>query len=75
MEGSTPVLTHFKILHVGSVDVKIQGSLGLLNWTLNKIVSFIANLVKKVIINRIDQPIRQLISDKLKEGKVSLEGI
>jgi len=72
MEGSTPVLTHFKILRVGSVDVKIKGSLGLLNWTLNKIVSFIANLVKKVIINRIDQPIRQLISDKLKEGSVSL---
>ena len=75
IEGSRPVLTHFDILNVGKVDVKVKGSLGLLNWTVNKIVTFMANVVKNFVVRQLESPIRKLISEQLTNGTITLEGV
>jgi len=75
MDGSRPVLTHFDILNVGKVDVKVKGSLGLLNWTVNKIVTFMANVVKNFVVRQLESPIRKLISEQLTNGTITLEGV
>jgi len=72
---SRPILTHFDIVHVGKLDVKVRGSLGILDWAFNKVVNFIANLVKKFVVDALESPIRLLIVDQLRNGTITLGGI
>ena len=69
------MLTHFDIVRVGQLEVKVDGSLGILNWALNKVVSFMANIVKKYVVDSLESPIRLLIVEELRKGTLTLEGI
>jgi len=64
-----PDLFDFRIEHISGVSVKIDG-LGPLGWILGGLTSFIANILKDVIADAINAPIKNVIRNELR--KVSI---
>ena len=60
------------IEHIGNIEVKLAGHLGALDWILNKVTSFVGNVIKGFIANLLESRVRRLLADKLKERKVDL---
>jgi len=64
-----PDLFDFKIEHISGIKVKIDG-LGPLGWILGGLTSFIANILKDVIANAVNSPIRNVIRNELQKVKI-----
>jgi len=62
--GAHPDLFDFHIEHIGGISVHI-GGLGPLGWIVGGLTSFIANILKGVIANAINAPIRNAIRNEL----------
>ena len=71
-KGSTPAVAFLDIEHIGNIEVKLAGHLGALDWILNKVTSFVGNVIKGFIANLLESRVRRLLADKLKERKVDL---
>jgi len=64
-----PELFDFKIEHISGIKVKIDG-LGPLGWILGGLTTFIANILKDVIANAVNSPIRNVIRNELQKVKI-----
>jgi len=64
-----PDLFDFKIEQISGIHVKING-LGPLGWILGGLTSFIANILKDVIANAVNTPIKNVIRNELKKVQI-----
>jgi len=64
-----PDLYDFKIEHISGISVKISG-LGPLGWILGTLTGFIANILKNVIADAVNTPIKNVLRNEF--AKVSL---
>ncbi|KAG1670322.1 hypothetical protein GQR58_017027 [Nymphon striatum] len=64
VEEAKPYLEEIDIREIGKFKSKVKG-LGPLGWALSKVTSFLANILKKVIANKIEGPIEKLIRKNL----------
>ena len=71
-KGSIPAVAFLDIEHIGNIEVKLKGHLGALDWIINKVTSFVGNVIKGFVANLLESRVRRLLADKLKERKVDL---
>merc|ERR1712142_1319249 len=64
-----PELIDFKIEHISGIKVHV-GGLGPLGWILGGLTTFIVNILKDVIANAVDAPIRNVIRNELRKVKI-----
>ena len=59
----------FKIEHISGIKVHV-GGLGPLGWILGGLTTFIVNILKDVIANAVNAPIRNVIRNELRKVKI-----
>jgi len=64
-------LEHLDISYIGDIDLYFDG-LGPLDWLINPLGGWIINLIKHKIADAVEGPLKQIISEKMKNVEVPI---
>ena len=64
-------MEHLDISYIGDIDLYFDG-LGPLDWLINPLGGWIINLIKHKIADAVEGPLKQIISEKMKNVEVPI---
>lgn len=65
--GAHPELLDFAITGIDNIDIKFSSGLGPLDFVLGRLATLVNNLVKDLVIKIVNEPLKNLIAQKLGE--------